>query len=276
MPLGSSLTPPAAPTQPTGGPKPPSLEPPKPPSMLEPDFEEAFTFWQTRPGPQANGLMLKKLDPIIDTAVRTYGGTTASPTLRTRARLMALQGLPKYDRSQAKMKTFMMNHLQGLRRLSAKENNIISVPEQVQLDSLHLSRAEAELRDDLGREPSTHELADKLGLSPKRIQYVRKLQMPASEGQVLQPMAGSESDDFNEPAVKTPGKDDSRAWHRFVYESLEPTDRVIMEHSLGMFGRTVLSNQEIARKLGVTPSAVSQRKTRIQLRLDERSALGVL
>jgi DNA-directed RNA polymerase specialized sigma subunit len=277
MPLGSSLPPPAAPTQPTGGPKPPSSSTALPTNdMLEPDFAEAFSAWQNRPSPQANGLMLKKLDPIINTAVKTYGGANPSPTLRSKARLLALQGLPKYDRSQAKLKTFMMNHLQGLRRMSAKENAIISVPEQVQLDSLHLSRAEAELRDDLGRDPSTSELADHTGLSSKRIQYVRRLQMPLSEGQVLQPIAGSDSDDFNDPAVKSTGSDDTRAWHQFVYESLEPVDRVIMEHTLGMYGRPVLSNQDIARKLGITPSAVSQRKTRIQLRMDERQNLGVL
>jgi len=276
MPLGSSLPPLAAPTQPTGGPKPPSPKALPANDMLEPDFAEAFTTWQNRPSPQANGLILKKLDPIIDTAVKTYGGANASPTLRSKARLLALQGLPKYDRSQAKLKTFMMNHLQGLRRMAAKENAIISVPEQVQLDHLHLSRAEAELRDDLGRDPSTSELADHTGLSAKRIQYVRKLQMPASEGQILQPISGSESDDFNDPAVKSVGGDDARAWHRFVYESLDNTDRVIMEHSLGLFGRPVLSNQDIARKLGITPSAVSQRKTRIQLRMDERQNLGVL
>lgn len=93
---------------------------------------------------------------------------------------------------------------------------------------------------------------------------------------MLQPIAGSDGNDFNDPAVKSVGGDDARAWQSFVYESLDPTDRVIMEHTLGMYGRPVMSNQEIARKLGITPSAVSQRKTRIQLRLDERSNLGVL
>lgn len=191
---------------------------------------------------------------------------------------MALDALPRYDARQAKLKTFLMNQLQGLRRAAAKDAAVINIPEQVQLDHHHMARAEDELRDRLGRDPSTDELADETGLSARRIAYVRRLKMPAAEGGVLQPLRGAEGDDFNDPAVRSPtGGDDARAWHDFVYASLtDPADRVVMEHSLGLYGKPVLSNQEIARRLGVTPSAVSQRKTRIQGRLDERAELGIL
>lgn len=279
MPLTPRLPGVPSPTSPTGGPRPPAALPDQdPPDLLEPDFAPAYRAWKQRPSLQANGLVLRTLDPVIQSAVKTYGGAAPSPTLVSKARKMALEVLPRYDPRQAKLKTFLMNQLQGLRRASAKDTAIINVPEQVQLDHHHLTRAEAELRDQLGRDPSTDELADTTGLSPKRIAYVRKLQMPASEGGILQPIQGGEGDDFNDPAVRSlSGDADAKAWHAFVYSSLtDPADQVIMEHSLGLHGKPVLSNQEIARKLGVTPSAVSQRKARIQGKLDARSQLGIL
>jgi DNA-binding NarL/FixJ family response regulator len=48
-----------------------------------------------------------------------------------------------------------------------------------------------------------------------------------------------------------------------------------MEHTLGMNNKKVLSNQEIARKLGLSPGAISQRKARIQQLLDRREDLGI-
>lgn len=278
MPLTPNLPGVPPPSAPTGGPRPPSALPGAAGDLLEPDFAPVYTAWKARPSLQANGLMLRTIDPIIQSAVKTYGGSAPSPTLVSKARKMALEVLPRYDPSKTKMKTFLMSQLQGLRRASAKDTSIINVPEQVQLDHFHLSKAEDELRDQLGRDPSTDELADLTGLSTRRIVYVRKLQMPASEGGILQPIQGGEGDDFNDPAVRTlSGGDDARAWHQFVYASLsDPADQVIMEHSLGLHAKAVLSNQEIARKLGVTPSAVSQRKARIQSKLDERAHLGIL
>jgi len=49
---------------------------------------------------------------------------------------------------------------------------------------------------------------------------------------------------------------------------------VILEHSTGLFGQPKLSNNDIARKLSVTPSAISQRRLRIQNQLDMQDELG--
>jgi DNA-binding NarL/FixJ family response regulator len=47
-----------------------------------------------------------------------------------------------------------------------------------------------------------------------------------------------------------------------------------MEHTLGLHGKKVLSNQEIARKLRLTPGAVSQRKATIQQLLNQEQELS--
>ena len=47
-----------------------------------------------------------------------------------------------------------------------------------------------------------------------------------------------------------------------------------MENSLGMNGRKVLSNQELARKLNRSPGAISQAKARIQELLNKEDELS--
>jgi predicted transcriptional regulator len=47
-----------------------------------------------------------------------------------------------------------------------------------------------------------------------------------------------------------------------------------MEHSLGLNGKKKLSGRRIAAKLGLSPSAVSQRGARIQQQLDLYEELG--
>jgi DNA-directed RNA polymerase specialized sigma subunit len=265
------------PSQPTGGPRPPSA--PKPPTglALEPEFHQVYSLWNKEQSPEANDAMLKNLNPIIDNAVKTYAGSGNNSVLKSRAKKIVIDSLPNYDPTNTKLKTYVFNQLQGLKRFSLHQNQVINIPEQVQLDYVNLKRKEDELQDNLGRPPSDEELADATSLSKKRIGYVRKLRLPSSEGTVLQPLMNSDSADFNDPSVvNRPSRGDMSAWHSFVYDSLGDIDKVIMEHSFGLNGKSVLSNQQIAQKLRVSPAAISLRKNKIQQELDKREQLRVL
>lgn len=264
------------PTQPTGGPKPPGSVAPPTQIALEPEFQSAYSTWKSNPGPESNDVLLKSLQPIIDNAVKAYAGN-ASPIIKSKAKKIVIDSLPGYDPQGSKLKTYLFNQLQGLKRFSMQQGQIISVPEQVQLDHSNLKRTENELREQLGREPSTEELADAANLSVKRINYVRNLKNPMSEGFVSRPAPNSEGTDYGDPSVVgASGKKDAAAWHDFVYGSLSPTDKLIMEHTMGLYGKGVLSNEQIARKLGVSPAAVSIRKNKIQQELDKRYQLNIL
>jgi DNA-directed RNA polymerase specialized sigma subunit len=188
---------------------------------------------------------------------------------------MALDALQRYEPSKAKMKTYLMSQLQGLRRVSAQEQEIISIPEQIKLDQQHVHRVGSEMRDWLGRDPSDLELADKTGLSMKRLGHIRKATTARTEGSFMS--TGEEgTEEAYAPAVRSLQQPASDPWHEFVYYGLDPTDQLIMEHTLGLRHKPILSNQDLARKLGVTPGAVSQRKARIQKQLNQRESLGVL
>ncbi len=241
--------------------------------MLEPEYAEPFAAWQTKPGPETAADMLHLLDPVIRKAAVTYGGAQGSPNIYSKARQLALGALPRYDPSQASLRTFLSAQFRGLQRTTHTEGQAISIPEQVRLDRQHVWEVTERLKDELAREPSTRELADHTGLSMKRLAHIRKAHPGMAEG-------GMRSrDEEGGEAVYQPGVLDqgqgAAAWAQFIYHSLHPTDQVILEHTIGLHGQPVLPNQQIARKLGITPSAISQRKVRIQQQLDEGGPGGL-
>lgn len=240
-------------------------------SFLEPEFEPHYTAWKARPSPETTDALLKALNPVMSSALRTYAGP-GSPTLKSRAKRMVLDALPRYDPQQAKLRTHLMTNLQSLRRASADEQSLVHVPERIRLDQHHLYTANNELLDRLGREPSTGELAAHTGLSLKRLAHIRKARGSLAEGQVTGTNEeGEETGDMPNTVLPTAK---NNIWERFIYEDLPARDQFIMEHVLGLHGKQRLPKGEIAKRLGISAGAVSQRAAKIQSLLDRREELG--
>jgi hypothetical protein len=234
-------------------------------SLAEPDFDKAFTDWQKDQTPEGNAAILRRVDPIINKAIQTHVGKP-NPILRSRARGMALKALATYNPKRSRIQTHLYNHLRGLKRVAGQQSHILKVPERVVLDRRALEMASQELLDELGRDPTDDELAQRTGFSFRRMQRIRGYHPGVSEGFLAGLPEGGLS-----PEVQNPESD---TWMRVIYDDLGPRDKKIMEWTIGYNGRSVLSNQEIARKLNVTPGAVSQRKAMIQQMLDEEPELS--
>ena len=240
-------------------------------NKLEPEYAEPFNAWHKEPTPQTSGAMLRQLQPVIDRGIQAHVGKAAGPTIRSHARKLTLSALKTYDPHKARLSTHVLNHLQGLRRIQRSSTQVLKIPERVALDRARLDEATAELEDRLGRLPSTAELADHTGLSLRRIQRIRKVVMPMSEGQFRSRTdAGGEAMGFA-PAVQ---QEPSQAWLELVYEDLSPVNQKVLEYSLGLYGQPQLPNHEIAKILGLTPGAVSQRRRQIQQLLDRERELS--
>lgn len=236
-----------------------------------PDFDAVYPQWQKTPTPEMNTKILGTIQPIIDTAVSSYVGAGASPIMKNRAKLLALNALQSYDPNKGTVKTHLLSQMQRLRRLAAKEQNIVSIPEQVGLDFQRLSDIENELRDNLSRDPTDDEIADASGLSVRRIKKIRSFHQPIAEGMTAARSSMSEDAANTDIASTLPNYNKSTdAWLEFVYGDLAPTDKLIMDMTLGRNGRRRASTQEIARRLNITPGAVSQRAAKIQSMIDRR------
>lgn len=241
---------------------------------LEDEYAGPYKAWQSDPNPRTSGELLRAVNPVIDKAVHSYGGASkGSPTLRSRARRLALDAMTTYDPNKGKLQTHLLSQLRRLQRVGAKEQQIISVPEKVVLDRRNLVETENELRDSLGRDPSDQEIADATGLSLRRLAHIRKANVPVAEGQTE---GGDDPSQAFAPASRVPGVDrGAAAWTEFVYADLGPKDRAIMDYTLGLHGTPRLSAGEIAKRLGLSPGAVSQRSAKIQQMLDEREDAGL-
>lgn len=241
-------------------------------TKLEDNYAQEFGAWQQTPNPQTTGQLLRKLQPVMDRGIRAHVGPRSSPVLRSHARRITLNALRTYDPVRARLGTHITNHLKGLRRASRQQQQVMRVPERVSLDQQFLHEAEIELHDRLGREPSLMELADHTGVSRDRINHVRKFRPPVAEGSLLAVTdIGGEATSFA-PAVE---QDNTPVTLEAVYGDLDATNQKIMDWSLGLHGAQQMSNQDIARRLRVSPGAVSQRKAQIQKRIDEMDQYGL-
>lgn len=242
------------------------MEPKPTIGRMEPDYLEDFRSWKASPSPTTSSKMLQRLDPVINRGIQAYVGNQASPNIRSRAKQLALQALHTYDPEQAKLGTHVMNHLQGLRRISRQSQQILRVPERVVMDQAFLNEQKAQLTDSIGREPSVEELADHTGLSMKRIKYLHQFQRPLAEG-TLSGIVGEEGESggFSPAVVQAP----SEIYLETLYGDLDGPNQKILEWTLGMHGQKRLSNQQIAAKLNLSPGAISQRKALLQSKLDE-------
>ncbi len=247
----------------------------KPPDdlKLEPEYQPHYAAWKATPTPVSAGNLLRAVNPVVEKGLKAYGGVHANAMTKSRARSLALDAFRTYDPTKSTLKNHVLGHMQGLQRYAARQNRMLSVPEQVVIDRQRIDAAENELRDRHGRDPSTLELSDHAMMSPKRIAYVRKYNagFSGSEAASRASEVGAAGDD---PAVDQ--GDPTAARLEFLYHDLDPINQVIAEHAAGLHGRPKLRNAEIARRVNLSPGAVSQRMTRIQEMLDSLDDAGVL
>jgi len=238
---------------------------------LEDEYVEPFNAYQTDPSPLNATSLLTSLNPAINRGIRAHVGKNVSPTTRSHARKLTLAAVRTYDPSRSGLRTHVINHLQGLRRIQRHQTQILKTPERVSLDKAYLDQEENRLMDQSGSEPTLQELADATGLSLKRIHYVRSYR-PAVPYSMLDAQTGPGGETMGyAPAVQQP---DSGAWIEVVYGDLNPVNQKIMEWTLGMHNRPVLSNQQIAAKLNLSAGAISQRKASIQEQINQDTDLS--
>jgi hypothetical protein len=238
---------------------------------IEPEFAEPYRAWKTAPGQESNAGLLKALKPTIAGAIKTHVGES-NPLIESRARKLVLDTMHGYAPNRGRLSAYVYGQLQGLKRINRQQTSVLKTPERVMQDSYFLSQAEKDLEHELGRSPTDSELSDKTGLSSKRMHSVRKFYAPVSEGQIVDPESGTSG---YEGAASNPWqKQQHSAWTRFVYDDLDPYHQQIMEHTLGLNGKRLLSNMELANKLKRSPGAISQGKARIQAFLDQGGELS--
>lgn len=218
-----------------------------------------YQRWQLDPSKANLFAVTKSLKPTIDSVVASLGGT-GSPDLQARARVVAAKAIQSYNPEYgATLPTWVSQQLRQLTRDIRKSNNVVAIPEGIQLDAYSLYKAESEFEEEHGREPTVLELADATGLSVKRIADVRNKMRPVA-------MESAYTQEGNN-GIQAGTVDYSQDAQDYVYNDSDLIDRKVMEHSVGYGGAQVLDNAAIMKKLKLTAVQLSRRKKRLAQRM---------
>jgi len=245
-----------------------------PNTRLEEDYQAPYAAWLQDPSPANTGQMLRAVDPVLKSAVRSYAGPAArGVTIKSQAKRMAAEAFQSYDPAKGPLKSHLMSRLQRLRRVASRQRQIIRVPEQVALDQMRSERAAKELEEQIGQPPSDQQLADFTGLSLKRLHYIRGSGRPLAESTITR--ATSDGGGAYDPRVR-PLEENHDVWLELVYDDLDETNQYIIERVLGMHGHPKTRPSQVAAQLKISPAAVSHRMAQIQYKVDQRDVLEML
>lgn len=213
--------------------------------------------WKKNPSDENFNNLFKKVEPVVNSAMRSFGGD--DPRLRTRAKIITAKAFNDYDPNKgAALNTHVYNRLQRLQRFRAERSSATHIPENTRLDAASVKRFQEQYVTDHGVDPSDAKISDAIGISMGRISRARGLgeasgsQMTSKKGDV-------------------PGQDRNfdKIWADYVYHDLGEKDKKIYEWTTGRNGNKVLQKSEIAKRLGISAAAVSQRVGRIANKLQE-------
>lgn len=209
--------------------------------------------------PKDASALYKYLSPTINSAISTYA--RGNSDFRVPAYKLAFEALNTFDPSRgADIKTHVFNNLKRLNRIYADRTNIVHMPEGVAKDYSAVSRAIINFQDEYGREPNEDELSDITRLSKKRINKILSRNTTISGSEAV----------TEEGADRVTGKgisDDT--YIDYLYSSCDPIDKKIIEMTSGRRGSKVYQSTEVARRLGITPAAVSLRMKSLRNKMME-------
>lgn len=240
---------------------------------MQNELNQAYEAWRADPTKENMSRVTKLMRPLILSEINRYPGS--NEILKGKSKKFAVDAVKDFDPAQgAKLTTWVVNRLQQLHRYGRKSKQIVNTSELAYRQFAELDARRREFLDEEGREPTDEELADMTGLSTKRINAVRQMNPVVKNVGVIEEAQASEDEGAVMPAVMDIGADpELNTALEAVYESATDRDKSILDFKTGRGGQQVLSNQEIAKRLGVSPGLVSQRS--LELAQNIQDAYGI-
>jgi len=230
--------------------------------------QNLFDQWKKTGRPEHFRELYQSMKPLIYRAAEkaSYGSNIPESAHRIWAAQNFHDALKTYKPSEgAALQTHVYNAVhQKAKRLNYMFQNLGHMPEPRAMKVGLYQNELANLRAELGREPSTAELSDRLSMSPVEIERIRKeLQRDLSIEGGVDEYAAFESSEAEEILSH-------------VYFELTSEEKVVYEHIFGRNGRQKMIKTNgkidfdgIARKVGFSSSKVRMIFTKIRQKLEK-------
>ena len=222
-------------------------------------YQEAYDKWVVDQTPENMSGVLDTLMPTINSEIMRYEGPKSH--LRSKAKALAVKAVKTFNpMGGAKLQSWVVTNLQPLSRYGQGLRDV-KAPELAIRGAAEVARVTSELSDDLGRDPTDEEVADEIGISVKKVRRLRRQVVPSVASGSMELVQDEDGGSSNAPGVS--GVDRIPYAQDAVYMSLSPRDRFIFDSRTGMHGSPLLPVSDVARRLGVSSAAVSQRANTI-------------
>ena len=214
------------------------------------DINEQYEIWRKSPTQTNMKSVIDSMSSDIDRAIQTSGGKPDALS-RGYAKGVLVNAARTFDpAANSQFRSWAQTQFKRLVRPIRGFKFTLKIPELRARESAKVRSLIDEMQAESGFEPSDAVIADKLSMPMSHVESARRGTAPEVMGEEI--WASKES------------VDNTALINDMVYYSLAPRDQTIMEYAFGHNGVKPLPSNEIARKVGVTESAISQRVGKIR------------
>lgn len=212
---------------------------------------DLYNTWNRTKSPADLSKLMKHVQPLIWSEVNRASGSLPTSALSSEAKHWAFEAIKSFDPNKGvKLSTHIVNYLPKVRRLNYKYQNVVRLPENLQLQYHSYKTGLDNLTEDKGREPSEAELAAHLGWSQKAVKKYKSIlyQDLHESGQTR----ASEALQF----------DTNRILFDHLMSTLSTEDKVILD---GV--KAGMSSPDLAARLGVNINRLNYLKANLTKRI---------
>jgi len=225
---------------------------------------ELWAVYKKTGDSQALGQLVKMHIPQVEAVIRQKYSRANIPYSAIRAKGLSLvvdainSYDPKYNRV---LSSHTYDYLKKLHRFVDQQKQVARISEAQSGKVAPYLEATRYMTENLGREPSSRELSDELGWGIRDVNKLKREITFETPTESWGGFAGITHETYEDDTID------------YVYKfDLTPEEQFIFEHSIGFQGAPVYKASDIAKRLSILPSQVSQRKRTIAEKIGRRQS----
>lgn len=223
---------------------------------------ELWKTWKANPNNTTLKPLMKSLNPFIESQVTKLHGNLPRSAIKGQMTQLVINALPNYDPSKAQLNTYLGNTAgMKLHRYVYNYQNMGQIPEPRIILISRFKKTKDNLENELGRPPTYEEISDEMRIPVKQLKTLEK--------ELRQDLI-QDGNFTNIFADENTAVDDSII---MLAAELEGQEREVVEYLYGINGKPKLQGNEIAIKLGISPSMIVVIKNKLANRLRSSGAL---